>query len=295
MLATLLPKLSEQLVMGVGWSSRAAGGRIEDRYLLALPEGMAERLRAPLATTEAPPHAAAGLLPPDTYEATVYQLRNPEFALRGLSAALSSQVDAASAAFISLLLQSSLKSYGVEDPRAFLRGVGAEIVTARLSEADEDKVLIAEVLDREALRAQVLTRHAARPEQFAGAELFVPNDAGDAAVAFVGNHLVLGPAGEVRRCLAARQEGRTLKEAAAYKRLAGGARGPLAQSLSDDRESVAAVVASLSGRGAAPDARPPGDFYSLTETRLHEVGIERKTISAFGQFGELVARLGRGR
>jgi hypothetical protein len=249
-----------------------------------------------MATTEAPPHAAAGLLPRDTYQATVYHFRNPEFALRAVNAALSSQVDVASAAFISLLLQSSLKSYGVEEPREFLRGVGAEIVTARLNEADEEKVLIVEVLDRAALRAQVLTRHGARPEQFAGAELFLPHDPEDAAVAFVDNHLVLGPAGLVRRCLAARQEGRTLKESAAYKGLAGGAQGqPLAQSLTDDRESVAAVVTSLAGRGGASDKRPEGEFYSVTETRLHEVGFERKTVSAFGQFGELVARLGRGR
>jgi hypothetical protein len=294
MMATLLPKLTEQLVKGVGWSARAAGGRIEDRYLLALPEGMSERLRGPLATAESPPHAAAGLLPPDTYQTTIYHFRNPEFALRGVKAALSSQVDVASAAFISWLLQSSLKSYGVEEPSDFLRGVGAEIVTARLSEADEEKVFIVEVLDREALRAQLGKQRGARPEQLDGAELFVPADPEEAAAAFVGNHLVLGPAGLVRRCLAARQEGRTLKEAAAYKGLAGGS-PPLAQSLTDERESAAAVVASLSGRGGAPAARPPGELYSVTETRLSDTGIERKTISAFGQFGELVTRLGRGR
>jgi hypothetical protein len=275
----------------VGWSARAAGGRIEDRYLLALPGGMPERLRGPLATTDAPPHAAAGLLPRDTYQATVYHFRNPELALRGVKATLLSHVDVASAAIISMLLQSSLKSYGVDEPQEFLRGVGVEIVTARLGEADEGKVLIAEVLDREALRAQLVRQRVARPEQFAGAELYLPNDPEDAAAAFVGNHLVLGPADAVRRCLTARQEGRTLKEAAAYKGLAGGA-PPLAQSLADDRESVAAVAASLSRRGAS-DARPAAESHSITETRLHEIGVERKTVSAFGQFGELVARLGR--
>ena len=289
LLATLLPKLTDQLVQGVGWSARAAGGRIEDRYLLALPEGVNERLRAPLASADSPAHAAVGLLPHDTHQTTVYHFRNPEFALRAVKAVLLSHVDVASAAIISVVLQSSLKSYGVEEPQEFLRGVGSEVVTARLGEADERKVLIAEVVDREALRAHVLRRlGAASPEQFAGAELYLPTDPEEAAAAFAGNHLILGPAAEVRRCLLARQEGRTLKEAPAYKALAGGA-DTLTQSLSDDRESVSAVVAALSGRDAPPPA--PAESDSVTETRLHEVGIERKTVSAFGQFGELIARL----
>jgi hypothetical protein len=290
MMATVLPKLAEQLVMGVGWSARAAGGRIEDRYLLELPDGMAERLRAPLATAASPPHRAAGLLPHDTHQATVYHSRNPEFALRGLKAVISSNVDVTSAVLVSLVLEGAIKSFGIEEPQEFLRGVGTEVVTARLHEGDEEKVLIAEVLDRAALRAQVLKGRAARPEQLDGAELFLPSDPDGTAAAFAGEHLILGPAPLVRRCLAARRENRTLREAPAYKNLTGGEQPPLAQSLQDERAQVAALVTSLSGR--AP-ARAPAESYSLTETRLHEVGVERRTLSAFGQFGDLVARLGR--
>lgn len=293
MMATLLPKVSAQLVKGVGWSARSAGGSVEDRYLVLLPGGMAGQLRGPLATVEAAPYAAAGLLPRDTYDATFYHFRNPEFAWRGLHAALSSHVDVTSAAFISLLLQSSLKSYDIEEPREFLRHVGSEVMTARLAEADEGKVLIVEMLDRGALRAHVLRQTGVRPEQLDGAELFVARDPERAAAALVGNHLLLGAPADVRRCLAARQEGRTLREAAAFKGLAGAARTTaFAQSLTDDTEAALAVAASLSGRTAT---RPPGAFHSVAETRLNEVGIERRTVSAFGLFGELAARLGRGK
>lgn len=298
MLATVLPKLSDQLVRGVGWSARVAGGRVEDRYLLTLPGGLGERLRAPLAPADSPARGALGLLPHDTHEVTFYNFRNPEFAWRGLSAAVSSQVDVSSAALITLGLEALVEPYGVESPREFLRAAGSEVVTARLGEADEGKVLIVEVLDREALRAQVLKQLGAglRPQQFGGEELYVSPDPDGGAASFVGNHLVLGAAPDVRRCLAARQEGRTLKEAAGFRDAAGLSQpAALAQTVTDDREAAAAVVTSLSRRAGAPVSQPARAFYSVTETRLHETGFERRTLSSFGQFGEVIARLGRGR
>ncbi|HWS56377.1 MAG TPA: hypothetical protein VN228_19720 [Pyrinomonadaceae bacterium] len=296
MLATLLPKLSDRLVRGVGWSSRVAGGRVEDRYLLTPPEGVAERLRAPLAAADSPAREAAALLPRDTHQVTFYNLRNPEFAWRGLSAAVSSQVDVSSAALVTLGLESMLEPYGVENPREFLRAVGSEVLTARLDEGGEGRVLIAEALDREALRAQALKRLGAgtRPQQLGDAELFVSADSGEeGAAAFVGRHLILGGAADVRRCLAARQEGRTLRQVEGFERLAAPSSPPaLAQTLTDERESIHAVLASLSRRDPPP-ARPARPFYSVTETRLAETGFERKTLSAFGQFGEVIARINR--
>lgn len=297
MLATVLPKLSDQLVKGVGWSSRVAAGRVEDRYLLAPPEGVAERLRAPLAAADSPSRAAAGLLPQDAHQVTFYNLRNPEFAWRGLSAAVSSQVDVSSAALITLGLESLLEPYGVEEPREFLRAAGSGILTARLDEAGEGRILIVEVLDRAALRAQVLRRlgAGARPQQLGDAELFVGAGEEEGAAAFVGEHLVLGAAADVRRCLAARQEGRTLQRAAGFEQLAAPTSPPpIAQTLTDGRESVHAVLAALSRRNSPPP-RPARPFYSVTETRLGEAGFERRTLSAFGQFGEVIARMSKGR
>jgi hypothetical protein len=297
MMATLLPKLSDQLVRGGGWSSRVAGGRVEDRYLLTLPEGVAERLRAPLTPADAPPHDAAEFLPKDTYQVTFYNFRNPEFAWRGLSAAVSSQVDVSSAALITLGLESLLAPYGIESPREFLRAAGPEVATAKLAEADEGRVLIAEVLDREALRRQVLKQLGAgtKPQPLGDAELFVSDDPELGAAAFAGRHLVLGAPHDVRRCLAARQQGQTLKETAGFADLRG-QRPPaaLAQTLTDDADSVRAVLDALSARGddsAARGLRPPRAFHSLTETRLSETGFERRTLSPFGQFGELISRL----
>lgn len=297
MLATVLPKLSDQLVRGGGWSTRAAGGRMEDRYLIVLPEGLPERMRAPLTPSDAAAHTAAALLPGDTHQVTFYNFRNPEFAWRGLSAAVSSQVDVSSAALVTLGLESLLAPYGVENPREFLQAVGPEVATAKLSEADEGRVLLAEVLDREAVRRQVLKHLGAgtKPQPFGDAELFVSADPELGAAAFVGRHLILGAPRDVRRCLTAREEGRTLKDAPAFGSLAGQAPPAMTQTLTDDSDSVVAVVNSLSGGGDAQARRPPRTFHSLAETRLAETGFERRTLSPFGQFGEIISRLGRER
>src|SRR2546423_10410468 len=66
LLATVLPQLINQTLGSFGWSSRAAGGRIEDHYFLALPGDMQQRPQAPLAPSDTQGAGAAGLLPPGT-------------------------------------------------------------------------------------------------------------------------------------------------------------------------------------------------------------------------------------
>src|SRR5437763_7793745 len=47
--ASLFPQLTSKIVGGAAWSARAAEGRVEDRYFIALQDGIAEHLKAPLA------------------------------------------------------------------------------------------------------------------------------------------------------------------------------------------------------------------------------------------------------
>src|SRR4051812_41980619 len=173
LLATVLPQLTSQTLGSAGWSARALGGGIEDRYFLALPGDMARRLQAPLAPAASRGEGVASLLPPETFQLTRYDLRSPEEAWRGLGATLSAQVDVSRATFITLALEALVKPYGVEHPREFLRACGTEIATAKLGAESEAKLLIASVRDREALVEEVRARlgRGAHTEKVGDAEL----------------------------------------------------------------------------------------------------------------------------
>ncbi|PYS97886.1 MAG: hypothetical protein DMF65_10695 [Acidobacteria bacterium] len=301
LLATVLPQMINQTLGSVGWSSRAAGGRIEDHYFLALPGDMQQRLQTPLAPSDTQGGGAAGLLPQETHQFTRYDFRSPEAAWRGLGAVLSTQVDVSRATLITLALEALLKPYGVEHPRDFLRACGAEVATATLDATSEGKVLVASVRDRDALLAQVRAHlgRAARTVRVGDAELLVSTDPELGAASFVGDYLVMGSEDDVRRCVAAHAARRTLQDTAAFKASAQNFfDGPtFALTLTDDRDSAHSVFNYLARRGDA-HASDQGALedalarrgYSVGETRLADGGFEKKTRSAFGLFGEIVTR-----
>jgi hypothetical protein len=303
-LATLLPQLINQTIGSVGWSARAEGGNIEDDYFLTLPGDMAARLQAPLAAGAGSETEAAELLPQDVYQVSRYNFRSPEVAWRGLGAALSSQVDVSRATIITLALEALLKPYGVEQPKEFLRACGPEVWTARLNATSERKVLVASVRDREPLLQQARAQlgRGARTERVGDVELLISSDTDRGAASFVGNYLLMGAEDDVRACLVARAEGRTLKNADAFKASARGLfdETAFARTLTDDRDSVRPVLSYFARRDDSSVARAnPGALeaalarraYSVSETQLVEGGFEKKTRSSFGLFGEIVTRL----
>jgi hypothetical protein len=304
LLATLLPQLTNQIIGSAGWSSRVESGRVEDDYFLSLTGGTSQRLQAPLAPGTGQQSSAADFIPPDAQQFSLYNFRSPETAWRGMNAALSSQVDVSMALGITRALDGLLRPYGVEQPREFLRACGTEVATARLEEASEGKVLVASVRDRAALVEQVRAhlRRDARAERVGDAELLISKDPERGAASFVGEYLLLGSEGDVRRCVGAHLEGRTLKSADAFKAAAQNffVEPPFALTLTDDRDSARSTISYFARRDGARPAR--GDqaaleealarrAYSVGETRLTDGGFEKKTRSSFGLFGEIVTRL----
>ena len=295
-LATTLPQLLNQTLGAVGWSSRLAGGGIEDTYTLSLAGGMPQRLQAPFATSGRVREEAASLLPPETYTVTSYDFRDPEGAWRGLSAAFSSQVDILSARLITSALEGLAAPYGVKDPRAFLRACGGEVATARLEAESEGKVLIATMRDPAAVRTQVLAHlgRGARAERVGDAELLVSDDPERGAAAFVGDFVLTGAEDDVRRCLDSRLKGRTLREGEAFgappRGLFG---GPAFARTHTDERAAARSVLSLFARRPDPDRLEKAlarRAYAVSETRLGEAGFEVKSRSAFGWFGYVITR-----
>ncbi|HVF42357.1 MAG TPA: hypothetical protein VM936_05085 [Pyrinomonadaceae bacterium] len=304
LLATVLPQLTSQILGSAGWSARAAGGGIEDRYFLSLPGDMARRLQAPLTPAPARDGGVASLLPPGTYQLTRYNLRSPEEAWKGLGAALSSQVDVSRATFITLALEALVKPYGVEKPREFLRACGTEIATAKLDPESEGKLLIASVRDREALGAEVRARlgRGARAERVGDAELLISADPDEGAAAFAGEYLLMGSEADVRRCLDAHASGAggTLQGSPAFRETWKNFSDeqPFARTLTDERESTETVLEYLARRGDGRGAPKQGALeealarrgYGASETRLADGGFEKRTRSAFGLLGEAVRR-----
>ncbi|HEX8559967.1 MAG TPA: hypothetical protein VF668_17860 [Pyrinomonadaceae bacterium] len=297
-MATLLPQLVDRTLGDSGWAARAAGGGVEDVYFVTLAGGVSERLRAPLALAGGADDAEAAALPADAHQVSFYDFRSPEEAYRGTGAALSSQLDVAGAALVTLGLRALVKPFGVENPREFLGACGPRLATARLGAESEGKVLVAHVRDRAALREQALARvgRGARAEREGDVELLVSSDPERGAAAFAGDLLLMGSEEDVRRCLEARRGGRTLREAEALKAaprafLEGG--GALVRTLADDRESARAVLARFGGRASAGqlEGALARRGYSVSESRLADTGFEKRTRSAFGVFGELVTRL----
>lgn len=295
-LATVLPQLINQVIGAAGWSARAAGGGIEDRYFLSLPGEIPQRLQSPFAPSTAGVGGTASVLPYDAFQVTLYDFRSPEDAWRGLGAVLSSHVDISRATIITLGLEALLKPYGVERPREFLRACGGELATARLAPASEGKVLVAAVRDRAALREQVLAHlgRGARVERAGDVEILVSNDPENGAAAFAGDYLLLGSEDEVRRSIGAREAGRALRETPALTDLSRDFfDGPaFTRTLTDDRESARAFLSNFGGRGGEGRLEEvlARRGYSLSQTRLAEGGFEKRTRSAFGLFGEVVAR-----
>ena len=222
-LATVLPQLINQTIGSVAWSARAMREGVEDDYFLALPGDMAERLRVPLTPDASKESIATDLFPQTVYQISRYDFRSPEAAWRGLGAALSSQVDVSRATIVTLALEALLKPYGVEQPKEFLRACGPEIWTARLDATSEQKILLASVRDREALLQQTRARlgRGARTERVGDFDLLVSLDADEGAASFVDDYLIMGAEEDVRACLSAHADGRTLKSNEAFKASAG--------------------------------------------------------------------------
>jgi len=295
-LATFLPQFINQTLGAAGWSARVSDGVLEDRYFLSLPSDLARRLETPLAPNEQPAYDAARALPGDTYQVSFYGVRSPDAAWRGLNAALSSQTDITRATIITLGLEALVKPYGIENPRDFFKACKGEIATARLEAESEGKVLAAVVGDRAELRKQALAYlgRGARVERDGATEILISAEPELGAAALVGDFIVTGSETDVRRCVRAFMENQTRGAAEPLKtgttKFDG--RAAIARTLTDERDLARAVLSRFPHKGAAAGleaalARRP---YAVSETQLAEGGIEKRTRSAFGLFGEIVTR-----
>lgn len=299
--ASLLPQLASKLLGGAGWSARFTNGVVEDRYFISLQNDLASRLRNPLTPSGNATSNATELLPAGTYSLSRYNYQNPDRAWNGLKSAISAQLDMVGAMFVSELLDAVLKPYGIEDPKSFLSAIGPEIVTARLYEG-ASTVTIVEVRDEKTLRDFVAKRLGPKPrtERIGNAEMLVSTDPErTSAACFLADHLLIGPEENVRQCLEARSRGQMLSTADAYKsaaRLTVEAASDNAITYTDAQAPARSFITTIAAqRGARSQPINTTELtralqqlpYTVSETRLVDGGFEKRTRSAFGQFGTI--------
>jgi len=284
----------------LGWTSNAYQTGIEDRYLIGLQPSMVAHLKPTFGPADIKSQQQR-VLPADVYSVTSYKFADPAAVWQGLKAAVSSQVDALSTIVFSSLLKSSLLSYGIDDPEAFLQVVNGELLTLRLDENDERAILIAGVRDRSKLRDLITKKmrlrvpsvHLDQAETFADSQ-------GEFAASFVGEFIVMGTAADVRRYAANRQANGELS-AEKLRRMtffASSLASPNIITYTNDENRVRSFISAVMVAKGAPSAistrieeevaRLP---YSVTETTLSDLGIERITRSPLGQFSALLPLL----
>lgn len=300
----LVTNLGAKVLGSIGWSADFFSGSIEDRYLISLKSSVIDRLRSGLASAMAQ-HQLWDQLPSNTYSVTAYNLRDPAAAWDSLNAAVSSQADAVSAFFLSNFLRAILSQYGIDRPEIFLPALKTQILTVRLDQHSDRPLVLAAIRDEQALRQFVTAHFGAKPrtETVGDRQLFLSADAESAAV-FVGDYLMFGSPGDVRRCLLAQVQRTTIgSSSAALKTFASYAREdvPAASvTYANDNERVRSLIATVRAvRGSQASSSLPPDAeealaqvpYAVTATTLGADGVERRTRSPFGQFGTLLSLL----
>ena len=303
--AVLIPQLASRILGSVAWSSAIVEGAVVDKYYLHLQNELATRLQTPLASSGADATRPGDLLPADTNQLTIYNYRDPEAAWRGLNAAISSQLEITIAPLVGRLLADSLQPFGIESPHDFLRAAGPSIATARLDSEGSALVLLAPVRERETLQGLVRKRlgAGAKSQRVGAAEMLIATNEERGAASFVGDYLIIGGAEEVRRCLEESAASRTLGSVKAFQQVprpADANNAPNVVTYTNDYEPARRFISFLGRQNGVRNSTPDAAAlqrslsalpYALSETRLVEGGFEKKTRSAFGQFGAMLVQL----
>jgi len=289
------------LVNNVRWSARFADGMVEDRCLVTLPEGVADKLRASMVPERGVDLAKLQFIPSDTSSFSSYQLRDAAGFWTDLNAAVSSHTDLIGSVAARPMLRGLLKPYGIEDPDAFSRAIGPHVQTIRLRE-NLASVMVVEAFDRPALRNVVMKRlgNNVRTEAAGDAEILVAPD--NFAAAFTGNFALLGPAEAVRLCLAANNPAQSITSQENFRRA-----GKLMDvslpltvvTFARDQEAAISFVETFSPQdrpafatNAAAIEKAVNDLpYSVSVTMLKGSAVEWTSRSSFGVAGALVTQI----
>jgi hypothetical protein len=293
----LLSNSAAKILRGVAWTSTRAGGKIEDRYQIALDSEVTKRLEPAFANSN--PSADYAKLLPDAFRSfTVYKTKDPQTAWFSLDSAVAMKLDAVSTMLFASLLRSSLTVYGIENPKDFLAGLESPLITLR-PVLGESSLLIAKVKNeaqlRKALAADLLKENKG---QILNSIQTDPNKEKEFAAVISDGFLVIGKSDNVAVYLAQVRNQEMMKPDRMAELKLTDQDSPTVLSFASERDSIVSVVAVLSSLRGQTLSDPQleeirkrlrNSDISTTESVLTSTGIERRSLSAFGQFGSLLS------
>jgi hypothetical protein len=165
-----------------------------------------------------------------------------------------------------------------------LEAVGPAVQTVTFDPEGEDVVMIGKIRDREVLKKAVAKEInlSKQPEMVENAELWRSED-GEIAAAIIDEHVFLGDAESVRRCLKARNSGTNLSTIAANSGL-GDPKTPIV-TIGTEADPAARLVEVL---GEKRSEETPLIQEYVIRTSFNKNTIDRVTTSDFGMIGLII-------
>ncbi len=295
---SILSSSAAKILTGLGWSSQPRNGGIEDRYVISLAPILVSRLRPAFRAPNAEGQFWR-LLPKNIYSLTVYKFEEPGALWSTLETAVSSQVDTLSAVLFSSVFKSAFLPYGIKEPEKFLSLVGPELITLRETENAERAILIAQVRNEQELRT-LLTAGDSKNSWVNTEPIEIPGTR--STFSFLNGYLILGTKDDVRHLMEMTNDNNGLTEKDWRARVARfGLSHNLAGSLTytDESSRVRAFLSAIFRVQYSTSLVPTPELeralaelpYSATDTTLSDHGLDRRTISSFGQFSALLPLL----
>ena len=300
-LQQLIAVSAGKILRGVAWTTSVSYGRIEDRYLFSLDPGVVSRLQPAFEKSTDSEYSSTldiwSRVPEGFQSLTMYR-KPPATSFSSLNSAVSLKLDALPAVLFGSVLQSSLRVYGLSNPKEALTTLNPPLLTLRATEKAEGSILVARVNDETKLRGLLSQEFfkGGKGEILEGLESN-PNPEKEFTAVFADGYVLLGNSENMHAGL---QALRANKHADGKKYLLWSADWDSAAILTfandEDRlNSFIVTLLQLQGRRLSNDElaslrstveKAP---YSTTQTRLNSFGIERVTRSGFGQFSTVTS------
>jgi hypothetical protein len=296
-LEELLSKNAGKILRGIAWTSRSLDGGIEDRYQIALEPEVIKRLE-PAFDTAAATEDFWKLVPEAFRSVTIYRSKDPRAAWSSLDSAVAVKLDAVSSVIVSALLKAGLASYSIDDPKQVLENLSSPVITLR-PVLGEDSLLLGRVKNEKALRAQLASTFAreANGQIVSGTAPELSRQSEFTAL-FADGFVIVGKTESVRIYLAQLQNNEMLSpEHLETLQLKNREKSAAIVTYSNEQSSVESVITalakfsgqSLSDKQISAIQEKLDNKVAFTESSLNSSGIERRTQSAFGQFGNLIS------
>jgi hypothetical protein len=282
MISGVAPDMLQKTVESVAWSARATGTSVEDTYFIKTEKefgGTVAQTVKPSAPTQGTQgECDPGFIPRGVFSISCYRLEDPQLAWRGALLSIGGKLDQGPRKIFEDLSQQLLKPYGIDDPELFLSAVTVPIITVRFDADGDSAAAIVKVKDKEKLKASIAQSFDVKSagEQKDEAESWTSRDK-EFIAAFAGDYLIIGNAAAVTECLRAKSGDNLAPKFSAESA------GAILLTQQKDDSAMRILSEMAAEQGKTVDVMS----YAVVETRVEPRGIRRKSVSAFGLFGEI--------